>query len=77
MAPLNVFLTGATGYIGGTVFAELLTRPDEYKVTALSRSESKFDGIRAAGATPLLGSSDDSEILKKAAREFDVRATLP
>jgi nucleoside-diphosphate-sugar epimerase len=66
---VNVFLTGASGYIGGTVAASLLGAG--HSVLGLVRSAQKADAVRALGIEPVLGSLEDSAVLSRAAREAD------
>ena len=73
--PLQVFLTGATGYIGGSILHEIVqNHKDKYVVTALVRSQANASRIEATGAKTLVGSYNNPELLVKAAREYDVRA---
>lgn len=73
MAPTTIFLTGATGYIGGAVLALLLEAPNDklYKIAALVRSHQKAPLLEALGVRPVLGSLADLELLEKEAREND------
>jgi nucleoside-diphosphate-sugar epimerase len=61
---MNVFLTGATGYIGGSILAELL-KDERFKVSALVRSEEKAKLLQEVGVTPIIGTLDDAEIITK------------
>ncbi|KZS94181.1 NAD(P)-binding protein [Sistotremastrum niveocremeum HHB9708] len=71
--PQSLFITGASGYIGGTVFTELIkNHGDKYAITALVRSSHQAELIKAAGATPLIGSHEHPELLEKIAKEFDI-----
>ena len=47
---MNVVLTGATGFVGSHVLAELHERGHE--VTALVRNDADADRVAAAGAIP-------------------------
>lgn len=69
---LKVFLTGSTGYIGGSVLTNLLKNPEKYKVTALVRQPEAAAKLKTLNVTPLLGSLDDVDLLIKAAEEADV-----
>lgn len=69
---LKVFLTGATGYIGGTVLNLMLKQPGKYAITALVRSKAAGNTLKAMNVTPLYGSLDDTDLLTKAAEEADV-----
>lgn len=66
---MRIFLTGASGYIGGTVAASLLGAG--HAVLGLVRSPQKADQVRALGIEPVLGSLDDSAILSSAVRDAD------
>ena len=72
---INILLTGATGYIGGSVLTGLLQHPNasNFKITALLRGdESRIKKVTALGVTPLIGSNDSHEIIEKAASESHV-----
>lgn len=58
---MAIFITGVTGYIGGSVAARLIEAGKE--VRGLVRSEEKADLLKAFGIVPVIGSLDDSEIL--------------
>jgi nucleoside-diphosphate-sugar epimerase len=49
---MNVALTGATGFIGSHVLAELTEH--DHEVTALVRNDSQADAVAARGATPVV-----------------------
>ncbi|WP_433382570.1 NAD-dependent epimerase/dehydratase family protein [Actinoplanes sp. CA-142083] len=63
---MNVFLTGATGYIGSSVLSALVSAG--HTVTALVRDEAK---ARGAGATLVVGSIDDRELVRRLAAGAD------
>jgi nucleoside-diphosphate-sugar epimerase len=67
---MKVFITGASGYIGGSVAAALLAQA--HAVTGLARSEATAAALRTRGITPVAGTLDDAEVLGQAAREADV-----
>jgi len=67
---MKVFITGASGYIGGSVAAALIARGDD--VTGLARSEASAGALRERGIAPVIGTLDDANVLAKAAREADV-----
>jgi nucleoside-diphosphate-sugar epimerase len=72
---INIFLTGATGYIGGSVLTGLLQHPNasNFKITALIRGdESRVKKLASLGVTPLVGSNDSYDIIQKAASESHV-----
>ncbi|CAK7898712.1 hypothetical protein CAAN3_04S02520 [[Candida] anglica] len=72
----KVFLTGATGYIGGEVLYQLLNSKDhQFEVSALVRSQAKADLLvkKTDGkVTPILGSLDDLEVIKSAVFDADI-----
>src|SRR3954451_24100591 len=67
---MKIFVTGASGYIGGSVAAHLIAAG--HQVTGLVRSPDKADAVRARGIQPVLGTLDDGEILTQAARAADI-----
>ena len=67
---MRIFMTGATGYIGGSVAAALMARGAT--VHGLVRSEQRADEARAHGIEPVMGTLDDAEILNETARTADV-----
>jgi len=77
-ASKTVFLTGATGYIGGTVLTKLLSLPTPPStITLLIRDEKKaqaISSIKTNGTTlkPIIGSLQDLETLTKAAADADI-----
>jgi len=66
---MKVFVTGATGYIGGSVAERLVNSGHE--VLGLVRSEEKARFLKGRGIEPVLGYLDDSELLTQAARAAD------
>lgn len=66
---MKVFLTGATGYIGGSVAAGLIAAG--HQVRGLVRSSERAEDLRARGIEPLIGSLDDSALLAEAAHEAE------
>ncbi|MEM9064039.1 MAG: NAD-dependent epimerase/dehydratase family protein [Planctomycetota bacterium] len=60
---MRVFLTGATGYIGGTVAQRLLAAGHE--VVGLARSEESADRVAAMGATAHRGDLQDLASLRE------------
>jgi nucleoside-diphosphate-sugar epimerase len=70
----NIFLTGATGYIGGSVLVRLLDHPkaDTFKITALVRSPGKAAQLKTLGVDAVVGSFSDLDRLTKLASEADV-----
>ncbi|WP_216725700.1 NAD-dependent epimerase/dehydratase family protein [Streptomyces sp. CNQ-509] len=66
---VRIFITGASGYIGGSVSARLLQA--RHEVIGLARTEDRAKALRAGGITPVLGTLDDHEVLARAAHEAD------
>jgi nucleoside-diphosphate-sugar epimerase len=66
---MRIFVTGASGYIGGSVASAL--RAAGHSVSGLVRSAQKAEQVRAFGVEPVPGTLDDSALLAKCAREAD------
>jgi len=66
---LKIFVTGANGYIGGSVASALIA--DGHKVRGLVRSKEKADAVAAHGVDPVIGSLDDADLLQAEARAAD------
>lgn len=66
---MKVFLTGATGYIGGAVAERLLAA--RHAVVGLARSEQAAASLAARGITPHRGDLSDPDSLYAAARAAD------
>ena len=62
---MRVFVTGATGRVGSAVVQELLSVG--HAVTGLARSPDKAEALAKAGATVLLGSIADLDLIRDAA----------
>jgi len=62
---MRIFVTGATGYIGGSVAVAL--RAAGHEIAGLVRSAQKADGLRAAGIVPVPGDLDDAALLAREA----------
>ncbi|CAF2989399.1 unnamed protein product [Rotaria sp. Silwood2] len=72
---VNVFLTGGTGYIGGSILTALLQRSNalDFNITVLIRGDNeRVKKLSSLNITPLVGSNDSFEIIEKAARESHV-----
>ncbi|KZT03270.1 NAD(P)-binding protein [Laetiporus sulphureus 93-53] len=70
----SIFLTGAAGYISGTVLAHLLRHPDvgTFDITALVRSPEKARKLEAFGVRSVVGSLDDFDKLEALSEQADV-----
>lgn len=75
MSPkIPIFVFGGTGYIGGSFLARLLVHPnaDTFDITVLARSPEKVEKLQAFGVTPVLGSSEDLDLLEDLASKAHV-----
>lgn len=66
---MNLFITGAGGYIGGSVAAALLA--SGHQVRGLTRSPHSAQQLAARGIAPVLGTLDDADLLAREARQSD------
>ena len=66
---MKIFLTGATGYIGGSVAHTL--QKNGHTVTGLVRSQEKADAIKRVGMTPVVGTLEDHRLLRAHAQASD------
>ncbi|MEA2889448.1 MAG: hypothetical protein QOI05_241 [Bradyrhizobium sp.] len=66
---MRIFVTGTSGYIGGSVAAALAAAG--YEVSGLVRSEASAEQVAAFGITPVHGTLDDAEVLQAAAVRAD------
>ncbi|KAL8912221.1 MAG: hypothetical protein Q9171_002735 [Xanthocarpia ochracea] len=73
MAP-RIFITGATGYIGGDALSQLTRSTKQYDVAALVRNSEK--GAQVASQYPAIrlvyGDLDSAEVLEEEARKADI-----
>jgi len=66
---MNVFVTGATGWVGSAVVQELLRAG--HRVCGLARSDEKAAILAATGSQVVRGTLDDLDTLQRAAAEAD------
>lgn len=66
---MNIFLTGATGYIGGTVAHRLMD--EGHKLSGLVRDADKARRLASIGIEPVMGGLDDAAVLTAEARRAD------
>ena len=67
---MKIFITGASGYIGGSVAAGLMAAG--HHVSGLARAQETAAALAMLGMTPVRGTLDDAEVLARAARDADV-----
>lgn len=66
---MNLFVTGASGYIGGSVASRLLEAG--HRVRGLTRDADKAEPLRRRGIEPVVGALDDAALLEAEARRAD------
>lgn len=66
---MKIFITGASGFIGGSVAMQLVAQG--HQVMGLVRSEDTAKRLTHAGITPVLGALDDAQLLSDWARASD------
>ena len=66
---MKIFITGASGYIGGSVAAHLMAAGHD--VSGLARSAETAGALAKLGVAPVRGTLEDAEVLAKAARAAD------
>lgn len=71
---MHVFVTGATGFIGAAVTADLLAAG--HSVTGLARSAEKAMALAEAGAEVLMGNVNDLHLLARTCGKIDAVAHL-
>ncbi len=66
---MEIFLTGASGFIGSSVGARLLAAG--HRLRGLVRDPAKAEAVRAIGIEPVVGTLDDAALLAREARAVD------
>jgi len=72
---MNIFLTGATGYIGGSILTALLqhSNASNFHITALIRGvDERVKKLALLNVTPIVGSNESFDIIEKVATESHV-----
>ncbi|TQV93065.1 hypothetical protein V2A60_003623 [Cordyceps javanica] len=77
MSPTKVLVTGATGYVGGSVLSTLLNSPNPdvkaLSISALVRQQEQADVLRAKGVNGIVFSGlDDTDVARRVASENDI-----
>ena len=67
---MKILITGATGYIGGSVAAELIARG--HQVSGLVRSADGATAVTRFGIEPVRGTLDDRDVLTTAAQAAEM-----
>jgi len=65
---MRIFLAGATGVIGARLLPLMVA--ERHVIAAMTRTPEKIDGLRVAGATPILCDLFDQESLIAAVKHF-------
>lgn len=66
---MKIFLTGATGYIGGSVAVKLIDAG--HQVLGLTRSQEKAQQLEQIGIEPVIGSLTDNKLLIEVTEKSD------
>lgn len=66
---MNVFITGAAGFIGGSIATGLVNKG--HQVTGLVRNAEQSAELKALGIEPVIGTLDDEALLIEQARKAD------
>ncbi|BAN98298.1 hypothetical protein E05_35320 [Plautia stali symbiont] len=66
---MQIFVTGATGWVGSAVVEELIAAG--HQVTGLARSAEKAVALAVTGAQVIRGSLEDANVLRDAAQSAD------
>ncbi|KAL4791339.1 hypothetical protein BDV19DRAFT_311516 [Aspergillus venezuelensis] len=70
----NILITGASGYLGGTLLAQFkdVNLPDYNKLYALVRSSAQAEAVRQCGAEPLILDLKNPEEVKRGIIEKEI-----
>ncbi|ORZ21068.1 hypothetical protein BCR42DRAFT_406757 [Absidia repens] len=70
----SIYISGATGYIGGAVVAKLLSNK-QFSVTALVRNQEKANKLEQYGINTVIGSLADSALIEEQVFKHDITIT--
>jgi nucleoside-diphosphate-sugar epimerase len=70
----SIYLSGATGFIGGSILNALL-ETKKYSITALVRSEEKAKALNKIGVKTVIGTLDDFDIIEEQTYRADLVIT--
>lgn len=70
----HVFLTGATGFVGGSILSKLVSKHPALHVTVLVRQEKHAEKLRSIynSVEPIIGTLSDLDLVKTAAAAADI-----
>ncbi|KAK2685259.1 hypothetical protein QWA68_015646 [Fusarium oxysporum] len=76
--PHNILLTGASGYLGGDLLAELASTdlPEHGKLFALIRSSEQADAVKQLGAEPLTLDVHNEDAVREAVLSHEITIVL-
>lgn len=66
---MKIFITGATGYLGGSIATRLIAQGHE--IHGLVRAHDKVGQLEARGVIPVFGTLEDAELLQHAVKNTD------
>lgn len=66
---MKIFITGATGYLGGSIASRLIA--EGHEIHGLVRAHDKVAQLEARGVIPVFGTLDDAELLQHAVESTD------
>jgi nucleoside-diphosphate-sugar epimerase len=72
---VSIYLSGATGFIGGSILTALLESKKDYSITALVRSEEKAKALNKLGVKTVIGDLDSSSLIEEQAFKSDLVIT--
>ncbi|KAK1238859.1 hypothetical protein MKX08_005920 [Trichoderma sp. CBMAI-0020] len=73
----KLFITGATGYIGGSVLSKIVETHPEFQITALMRNATSDFTARYPNVSVVQGTFDDFEVIETAAQDAEIVIRKP